>query len=316
MKLTRELKAAILVIASIALFIWGYSFLKGKDVFATGKTLYVKYNNVSGLSKSAPVTLNGFKVGKVVQISIQEDATLLVELQIDTDFPISKSSKAEIYDSGLMGGRQIAIIPNFEDKTVAENDAYLTPSNKLGLTDNIAVQIEPLKNKIEKLLDNANVLFANVNSLLDVNTQQNLKNSIASLSETMKTFSDASKSINDHLVTNKQKINNSLSNFDKISTNFASLSDSLASINIKNTVAQLESSLANINSLTNKLNNGQGTMGKLLTDDAMYTNFTKTAKELELLLEDLRLHPTRYINVSVFGKKEKPYVQPINEKIE
>lgn len=316
MKLTRELKAAVLVIASIALFIWGYSFLKGEDLFSSGKTFYVKYQNVAGLSKSAPITFNGLKVGKVGNITIQDDASLLVELQVDSDFPISKSSKAEIYDAGFVGGREIAIIPNLEDKTIAENESFLTPSNKLGLTDNIAVQIEPLKNKIEKLLDNANVLFANVNTLLDANTQQNLKKSIANLSETMKTFSDASKSINDHLVTNKQKINNSLSNFDRMSTNFASLSDSLASIDIKNTVTQLENSLSNINSLTSKLNNGEGTMGKMLNDDTMYTNFTKTAKELELLLEDLRLHPTRYINVSVFGKKEKPYVKPINNKIE
>ena len=113
MKLTREIKTAILVIVSILLFIWGYNFLKGKDLFNSSTRVYVVYDNVAGLVNSAPVTLNGLAIGKVNSIDIQPDGKLLVEMQITTDFPISKSSIAEIYDSGLVGGRQIAIKPNF-----------------------------------------------------------------------------------------------------------------------------------------------------------------------------------------------------------
>ena len=120
MKITREIKTAILVIASILLFIWGYSFLKGRDLFSNYKTFYVEYENVEGLATSAPVTLNGLAIGKVNSITINETTgKLMVELQLKTDFPISKSSKATIYEPGFIGGKQIAIYPNFNDTELA-----------------------------------------------------------------------------------------------------------------------------------------------------------------------------------------------------
>jgi phospholipid/cholesterol/gamma-HCH transport system substrate-binding protein len=310
LKLTREIKTAILVISSILLFIWGYSFLKGKNLFSSNKKLYVNYENVAGLVPSAPVTLNGLKIGKVNNISIEPDGRLLVELLIMSDFPISKSSIAEIYDSGLVGGREIAIIPNLQDQNYTVSGDFLTPSNKLGLTDALAKQIEPLKDKIEKLLDNANALFANVNNVLDENTKNNLQHAIAEMNKTMTEFSSASKSLNQLLATNKGKLDATFSNLDKMSTNFATISDSLTQANLGQTVENLQKTLASVDKLMLGMENGEGTMGKLMKDETMYNNFSSASKELELLLEDLRLHPTRYINVSVFGKKEKPYVAP------
>lgn len=317
MKLSREIKTAILVISSILLFIWGYSFLKGKNLFDPSKKLYVQYENVAGLETSAPITLNGLKIGKVNSIKIEPDGKLLVELQIMNDFPISKSSVAEIYDSGLVGGRQIAIIPNLEDKNITASGDYLKASNKLGLTDALAKQIEPLKDKIEKLLDNANVLFSNVNQVLDEKTKTNLQNAIADLNKTMAEFSGASKNLNQLLATNKSKLDATFTNFDTMSSNFATISDSLAKANLGQTVKNLEKTLASVDKLMGDMEQGKGTMGKLMKDEAMYNNFTTASKELELLLQDLRLHPTRYINVSVFGKKNKPYVAPeVNEENE
>ena len=165
MKLSREIKTAILVISAILLFIWGYSFLKGKDLLTSDKNVFVVYDNILGLAPSAPVTLNGFKIGKVNKIKINPDGKLLVELQIQNDFPISKTSVAEIYDSGLVGGKEIAIIPNLEDKTVIKDGDFLQPSRKLGLTENIAEKLEPLEKKIQLLLDNANVMLVNINQV-------------------------------------------------------------------------------------------------------------------------------------------------------
>ena len=314
MKLTREIKTAILVISSILLFFWGYSFLKGKNLFDTNKKLYVVYENVSGLESSAPVTLNGLKVGKVNSITINPDGKLLVELQISTDFPISKSSIAEIYDSGLVGGRQISINLNLEDKSEVASGDYLKASSKLGLTDALAVQIEPLKDKIEKLLENANVLFENVNDILDEKAKSDLKNTISELNKTMTEFSGASKNLNQLLATNKTKLDQTFTNLDKTVSNFEVISDSLANANLGKTVKNLEKTLANVDKLLADMEQGNGTMGKLLKDEAMYNNFTKASSELELLLQDLRLNPTRYINVSVFGKKNKPYVEPTETK--
>ena len=315
MKVSREIKTAVLVIISIILFIWGYSFLKGKNLFDNSNKLFVVYENVAGLAPSAPVTLNGLTIGKVNSISINPDGKLLVELHITTDFPIAKTSIAEIYDSGLVGGRQIAIKPNLLDKNYTVSGDYLQASSKLGLTDALAQQLEPLQAKIQQLLENADVLFSNVNDILDTQTRQNLKNSIASLNTTLSEFSVASKSINELLDDNKSKLNSTLKNVDKVSGNFATISDSLAKANLGQTVRNLEKTLAKVDKIMAELEQGNGTMGKLIKDETMYTNFAKTSKELELLLQDLRLNPTRYVNVSLFGKKNKPYVAPVNDTI-
>jgi phospholipid/cholesterol/gamma-HCH transport system substrate-binding protein len=315
LKVSREIKTAILVITSIILFIWGYSFLKGKNLFDNSNKLFVVYENVAGLATSAPVTLNGLTIGKVNSITINPDGKLLVELHITTDFPISKSSIAEIYDSGLVGGRQIAIKPNLLDKNYTVSGDYLQASSKLGLTDALAQQLEPLQAKIQELLVNADAMFTNVNDILDTQTRQNLKNSIASLNTTLSEFSVASKNINELLVENKSKFNNTLKNVDKVTGNFATISDSLAKANLGQTVKNLEKILAKVDKIMAELEQGKGTMGKLIKDETMYTNFAKTSRELELLLQDVRLHPTRYVNVSLFGKKNKPYVAPVNDTI-
>lgn len=315
MKISREIKTAVLVIMSILMFLWGYNFLKGKNLFDSSNKLYVVYENVAGLATSAPVTLNGLTIGKVNSITINPDGKLLVELHITTDFPISKSSIAEIYDSGIVGGRQIAIKPNLLDKNYTVSGDYLQASSKLGLTDALAQQLEPLQAKIQELLENADVLFTNVNDILDSNTRKNLKNSIASLDATLAEFSVASKNINELIATNKSNLNSMVSKFDKTAGNFAQISDSLAKSNLGQTVRNLEKTLANVDKIMAELEQGKGTIGKLIKDDALYTNFSKTSKELELLLQDVRLHPTRYVNVSLFGKKNKPYVTPVNDTI-
>ncbi len=315
MKLSREIKTAILVIASILLFIWGYSYLKGRDLFINYKTLYVEYANVEGLNVAAPVTINGLVVGKVSKITIDNStARIKVEMQIKSDFPIKKSSIAEIYATTLIAGKQIAIIPSKTGVDAVDGDS-LVSSSKLGLTDELAKQIEPLKDKITKLLDNANVMLTNVNQILDAKSKENIRNSLANLNETLSQFKDASKEINSILGENKTKINIAMNNIDKASGNFSKLSDSLAKININKTVNNLEKTLANVNSVLGDVQAGKGTMGKLMKDDALYTNFKQTSKELELLLQDLRLHPTRYVNVSLFGKKNKPYVAPVTDSI-
>ncbi len=316
MKISREIKTAILVIAAIALFIWGYSFLKGKDLFTDYKTLYVEYENVEGLVISAPVTINGLNVGKVSGITINnKTGKILVEMQINTDFPISKTSVAEIYSPSALGGKQLAIIPDAKNPALTEDGDHLTPSSKLGLTDALAGQLEPLKDKITKLLDNANVMLESINDILDQKSKDDLKNSIASLSETMKEFRKASGTINTILDDNKKQIGGIVTNFDKVSKDFSQISDSLNKADLGKTVRNLQTTLSKVDGIMANLESGKGTMGKLLKDDALYVNLAKTSKELELLLQDLRLNPTRYVNVSLFGKKNKPYVAPVNDTI-
>lgn len=316
MKITREIKTAILVIASILLFIWGYSFLKGRDLLTDYKTFYVQYDNVEGLVNSAPVTINGLTVGKVSGIKFLDDSgKVQVSLQIKSDFPFSKSSIASIYEPGLIGGKQIMITPNFEDKTIAETGMILKGEIKPGLTSLVAERLTPLQEKVEKMVVSADNLLKNVNTILDSKTKESLKSSIANLDATLAEFKVASKSVNEMLVENKGKINSTMTNVDKASANFSKMSDSLAKVNIGQTVRNLEKTLAKVDKIMADVQDGKGTLGKLAKDETMYTNLSKSSKELELLLQDLRLNPTRYVNVSLFGKKNKPYVAPVNDTI-
>jgi phospholipid/cholesterol/gamma-HCH transport system substrate-binding protein len=316
LKITKEIKTAILVIASILLFIWGYSFLKGRDLLTDYKTFYVQYDNVEGLTTSAPVVINGLVIGKVNGIKIKNDTgKLVVELQIKSDFPISKSSVAEIYAPSPIGGKQIAIIPNIEDKTLAVTGDFLKASNKLSLTDALAVELMPLKDRIEKLLVNANTMLTNVNQVLDTKSKENLKSSLANLNETLAEFKVASKTVNAILSENKGKIDGALTNVNKVSSDFAKISDSLSKANIGQTVKNLEKTLASVDKIMSDMQSGKGSMGKMMKDETLYNNFANTSKELELLLQDVRLYPTRYVNVSLFGKKNKPYVAPKNDTI-
>lgn len=311
MKITREIKTAILVIASILLFIWGYSFLKGSNLLNSHKKLYVEFDNVEGLVASAPVTISGKIVGRINALNLTENGKILAELQInEDDFPISKSSVAQIYEPGFIGGKQIAILPNFADKNLAVDGDKLLADVKLGLTDNLGKKLAPTQQKIESLIENADKMMVNVNSILDAQTKNNLQSAIGQLNQTLAEFNKLGQGANNLLATNQKSLNHSLTNIEKITTDFGKVSSELEKAELGKTLKSLESTLANVNKLMADMNSGQGTMGKAFKDEAMYNNFTKAAKELELLLEDLRLHPTRYVNVSLFGKKEKPYTAP------
>ena len=314
MKITREIKTAILVIASILLFIWGYSFLKGKDLFTNYKTYYVEYKSVEGLAASAPVTLNGLVVGKVSSITINPaTGVLLVELQLQTDFPIAASSVASIYEPGFIGGKQIAIIPNFNDKTLAVDGQKFTAGVKLGLTDKVGDQLAPLQEKIEKVLLSTDVLISGLNNVLDQKGQQDLKLTLQELSNTVAQFHTASKNVNSLLDENRSQIKGTITNFNTVAGNFSKISDSLNKADIGKTVRNLNKTLARVDNIMIGLDEGKGSMGKLLKDDAFYQNIKTSTKELELLLQDVRLNPTRYINISVFGKKNKPYVALVKD---
>ena len=310
MKITKEIKAGILVIASISLFIWGYSYLKGKDILNDYKTFFVKYDNVEGLASTAPITINGLVVGQVSGIKLQPNGEILVQLQIKNDFPFSKSSVVAIYEPGLIAGKQLQIIPNFKDNSVAVSGDTLTSSVKKGLTDLVSDKLAPLQQKIEKMIVNADLLLTNLNEVLDTKSKENLKNSISNLSKTIEGINSVVDNTNSILLNNKGNIDKTLTNLNKVSTDFSKISDSLSKANITKVVTNLEKTLSNVDKIMNDLQSGKGSLGKMVKDDALYNNLEKTSKELELLLQDLRLNPTRYVNVSLFGKKNKPYKTP------
>ncbi len=311
MKITREVKTGILAICAIALLIFGYSFLKGQNLLENDRTLYAVYDNVEGLIPSSPVTINGLVVGQVVSINfVDTKGNLVVEFNVSNDFSFSKNSEAKVYSGGLIGGKSLAIVPKYEQGLEAKDRDTLPGRVEPGLLELVNHKLTPLQEKLESAITDADTLLTSVNGILNVDNKNNLNTIFKDLSSTIKNFKGASRTLNNILSGNEEKLNKTLSNLDKMSTNLNKVSDSLAQINVAKLGKELEQVLAGFDKISKDLNAGKGTAGKLLKDDKLYYNLEKTSKELELLLQDLRLNPTRYINVSVFGKKNKPYQTP------
>jgi phospholipid/cholesterol/gamma-HCH transport system substrate-binding protein len=312
LKVTREAKTAILVISAILLFVWGYSFLKGRDLFNSYKTYYVVYDDVEGLSPSAPVTLNGLIVGKVNSIAFRDTikGTLLVELQVKTDFPISKTSSATLYEPGFgLSGKQIALTPDTKNPEDAPDGAYLRSELKPGMLAVVGDKLSPLQNKVEATVVTADSLLHNISNVFDKKTQENLRIAISEMSNTMREFNQAAHSLNGTVSGNKGNIDATMANLKRTSANFAAISDSINKANLGAAVKKLEQSLANVDQIINDVQSGKGSLGKLLKDEAMYNNLTDASNELKELLADIKNNPKRYVHFSVFGKKGAPYTE-------
>ena len=311
MKVTREVKAAVLVIGAILLFIWGYYFLRGQDLFNSYKTYYVVYDDVEGLSPSAPVTLNGLVVGQVVGITFTDYETgkLRIEMQVKTDFPISKTSHATLYEPSLLGGKQIAIIPDMKNQQLAEDGDHLLSGLKPGMLTVVGEKLSPLQTKVEATVVTADSLLTSLNNVFDPRTQENLRLAIAEMSSTMQQFNQTARSLNAVVSGNRANIDATMANLNYTTSNFAKLSDSLNQANLGQAVKRLERSLASVDSIVNEVQAGNGTLGKLLKDDEMYNNLTDASNELKELLADIKNNPKRYIHFSVFGRKATPYTE-------
>ena len=311
MRLSREVKTGILAIGAILLLIFGYSYLKGTNLLEKNRTFFVKYQNVEGLSKGAPVTINGLKVGKVQKIDFENSrGNLIVEFTVERDFDFSKNSMVRIYSSGLIGGKSVGIWPVYDQAGRALDGDTLSGEIQKGMLDEFSETLAPLEKKLENTLGVVDSLLISFTDIIDEETRSDLKVAIAN-------FSVASKNINaltgktDRLLgNNSEKLDRTFSNLDKTTQNFAVLSDSLAAIEIGQMVQNLEDATSGLKEVVDKVNSDEGSVGKLLNDDAMYQNLEGATKQLEELLQDMKLNPKRYVHFSLFGKRDKGYKPP------
>ncbi|MFH6604977.1 MlaD family protein [Maribacter algicola] len=317
MKLSKEVKTGIIVVGGILLFILGFSYLKSTPLFDDSKTLYAVYENVGGLQAGTQVSINGLSVGTVNNIKFKDQSgNLLVTFTVNNDFEFSKNSKAELFDTGIIGGKGIQIMPVFDGAPVAKSGDTLTTSTRPGITELVQSSLNPLKNKVEGAVTNADSLMMNVNQVLDATTKRDLRESISGLSQLMKSLQGSAALLNDLLKNNEGKLDSSLTNFRELTNNFAKLSDSLNNAGLGRTLASLESTVANLDNIMARIDQGDGTLGKLMKDEELYKNLNSASRELDLLLQDFRLNPKRYVNVSVFGKKQKDYTVPEDDPAE
>ncbi|GGW22124.1 MlaD family protein [Arenibacter certesii] len=317
MKISREVKTGIIVIGGILLFILGFSYLKSSPLFDNSKTFYSVYQHVGGLQSGTQVTINGFSVGKVKDIRFNDaSGNLLVTFTVSNDFSFSKNSLAEIYDTGIIGGKGIQIKPVFDGAPEAVSGDTLAAASRPGLTELLQQKITPLQQKVEDAVSNADSLLISVNEVLDPKAKKDLRESIAGLNTMVKSFQGSADALNSIMNSNKDNLQKSISNISDITDNFNKLSDSLANAGLGETMKGLQSTVNDLNVVLAKIENGDGSLGKLVNDQTLYNNLTDASKQLDLLLQDFRLNPKRYVNVSVFGKKQKEYTVPSDDPAE
>jgi phospholipid/cholesterol/gamma-HCH transport system substrate-binding protein len=309
LKISKEIKTAILVLGSIALFIFGFSYLKGKDLFSKDTIFYTEFN-YNALSPSAPVTIKGNKVGKVETIAYDyETGKTRVSFSVDEQFKFSKNSIVRLYELGIMGGNAITIIPAADTEYAQKND-FLKSEVEHGLVTSLTKNFSGLSTGLDATLKKADTLLSGLNSLVEDDSEKGLKNAIAELNTTMKSFKNLSYSLNKMMTDDASKLNSMLTSFSQTAESFKKLGDTLDKANLGETVAGLDKTLNNLNGVLSSIESGKGTMGKLMKDEKLYNNFEAAAKELEELLQDIKLHPKRYFRV--LSKKEIPYSKPAN----
>lgn len=292
----------------------GYSYLKANPIFDDSKVFHAVYDHVGGLQNGTQVSINGYSVGKVNDIRFRDaSGKLLVTFTVDKDFDFSQNSIAELYDTGIIGGKGIQIIPVFDGAPVARSGDTLQARIRPGITELVQQKLTPLQQKVESAVSNADSILVNFNKVLDSTTQNNLQESIGGLNQLIRSLQSTTNSLDSFLKDNQQELDSAVGNIGQITSNFVKLSDSLSQAGLTRTVRNLENTLASLDTLLKRMEQGEGTMGKLLKDDSLYENLSDASRELDLLLQDFRLNPKRYVNVSVFGKKQKEYEVPEND---
>ncbi len=326
----KEFLIGFIAILTLMLFYWGFNFLKGEEIFSKDRKFVVVYNKISGLNISNPVIVNGFNIGRVSDLYFQEDdaqAHIVVIIQITSDIKIPKNSLARI-NSDFLGVNTIEIQLGDSPIEAVYGDT-LDGMIASSLQEEFSQQLLPFKVKAEKMMASMDSVLEGFRYIFNRETQDNLGKAIKSIYVTFENMEKASDELNKMMVEERERLLQVMDNvkeitgnlasnsreIDNILNNFSDISDSLAKVDFARTINDVDKALISFTEITDKINRGEGTLGQLVQNDTLYFELEKASKELNLLLEDMKLNPSRYVKVSVFGgKNDDPYVSPEESK--
>lgn len=320
MKISKEVKVGIVTTIAIGLFIYGFNFLKGRDLFSSQRKFYAVYNNIDGLVEANPLMINGFIVGMVGKISLASDTTgnVIVTLVLDDDVKIPKNSVAKVVSSNILGSKAIQLILG-SGNIYAENGDTLVSAQEDDLKTSVNKTIAPLQEKAVGLISSIDSVMVVVQQVFNESARQNLAKSFESIKLAITSLETTSYRLDTMVSSEKVKISNILTkvnvlattlanNSDKLGNvinNFSNISDSIAKSNLTSAINNANSALSQTTTIMTKINSGQGTMGMLINNDSLYRKLDKSAEDLDKLLKDLRINPERYVHISVFGRKDR-----------
>ncbi|MBC7866045.1 MAG: MCE family protein, partial [Gloeobacteraceae cyanobacterium ES-bin-316] len=298
------------------LLILGFSFLKGKKLWGDSTTLFANYGHVQGLQKSNPVIINGLQVGTVFDIRTDKDMrNILVELTITKDVYIPSNSVC-IIKSNPISTPSLEIRLGNASTNLKNKDSILTEKSA-GLFDDVLKNVDPVLYEVKKSIRSIDTLLVNFNNILDPRAKNNIGASLQNLNGITASMMQSTASLQILLNTQTGALAKSLNNVSSITGNLAATNDNvtnvvsnldkttakLAQLEFDKTLNQLNATITELQGIVGKINSSDGTLGKLMNDPVMYNNLASTGNKINLLLDDIRVNPKRYINISVFGKK-------------
>jgi phospholipid/cholesterol/gamma-HCH transport system substrate-binding protein len=315
--MSKEARIGLLVAISILVFFAGFYFLKGSNVFSREYKYHAYYDNVQGLQPSAAVQIQGLQVGKVSDIILnraQLGSPIDVVITISKKTRLPRGTVAKLTSLDLLGNKGITLDLGTSSEHV-ENGEKLPSTVEGGLVDKISVEVTPLLQDVRKVVNSIDSVLLSVNDIFNAQARTDLQMSIASLHSTMDNFNVVSNKLNGqsnalaHVIQNADKITTNLANnnanIDQTLKNLRTTTDNLSQAPLKEAIRNVDETAANLKSILRKINENEGSLGMLVNDKALYTNFNKTLDELSKLSADLKSHPSRYINLTIFGRKAK-----------
>lgn len=310
MKYSKEIKTGIVVVVAIALFIYGYNFLKGRDIFSTSLDLYVEYDHIDGLTSNNTVQINGFKVGTVRDIKLDPNTGKLIVHFIITDdnLQLTDSAIAIIQSGGLLGNMELALQTSTKGNVVQDGD-YIRGMNEMGLKDQVNVQLMPLKNKVESLVSSIDSMVTVFSAVINEESVEDITASFDNIRMALESFRNTAfnldtmvksshRSVTEIVINMKDFSEMMAANKDTLAlalANFKNISDSLAKSDIKEAIDNAAKALANANILLERINR-EGASAVLMGEDSLViADLRYSNARMEFLLEDITAYPGRYL---------------------
>lgn len=299
---------------AIAILILGYSFLRGNDVFSREITLYTTYDRVDGLTESKPILVNGYQIGRVSKMELQQDGRIRTELKVKRDYAVPANTVALLSSTDLLGGK--AIVFELGDSAVYAKNGDELPA---GIQKNIMEQVEPIQKKAQDIAAVLDSVLNSINNTINKDFQRDFNRSINSIANSLQNLEGITRQLDglvvsernriSHIVANVESITDNLKNNNErigsVLANLDSITDQVAKADFAQTITSANKAMADFQSITDRINQGQGSIGLLLNDEQLYDNLNQASKNLEELIADMKARPGRYVHFSVFGRKDK-----------
>ncbi|HJP62263.1 MAG TPA: MlaD family protein [Mucilaginibacter sp.] len=313
MKISNETKIGVLTTLAVAVLILCYSYLKGDDVFSSSNRFYAVYNSVEGLSVSKPVLVNGFPIGHVSKMKLQQDGRTIVEFKIDPQYNVPDNTLARLVSTDLLGSKAIVFEMGNSKAYAADKDTL-----KADIQGSLAESLQPIQKKAEQLISKMDSSLSAINKIMNPNFQKNIDRSFLSIANSLQTLEGTTKKIDQLVASQSGHINGILANSEDVSANLKSstahlnniaingekFSSDLSNSNIKQTLDNANKAISDLQATIAKVNDSKGSLSMLINDQRLYAHLDSASANLNKLFIDLKAHPKRYVSFSVFGGKK------------